>query len=164
MGRWQNFSIWRGRLPHWRADDVTYYVTFRHRRDLTEPERALLLRELTVRGASRWNVTVACVLPGRTELLCTVNRKADGTVHELSDLVEKAKQRTANRLLKQTGERFSPFYTESYDRIPRDDAELDELWWSIVESPVSEELAEDPEEYASLYVSDASHGPARPDS
>ena len=34
--KWANFNVWRGRLPHWRADDVTYYATFRHRRDLDE--------------------------------------------------------------------------------------------------------------------------------
>ena len=32
MGSWKGFHIWKGRLPHWRADDVTYYVTFRHKR------------------------------------------------------------------------------------------------------------------------------------
>ena len=108
--RWDNFSIWRGRLPHWRADNVSYYVTFRHKRDLSETERNRLLYNLKKPDGKGWDLVIACVLPAQTELIFRV---AEG--NELSDIVEKAKKRTGKEIIKKTGEKWPPFYNESYD-------------------------------------------------
>ncbi len=151
----KNFSIWRGRLPHWRADDVTYYVEFRHRRPLSTDECVVVLKSLLKSEGRRWEIAIACSLPEKTELLFTVGQDPSGVPYELSDLVEKAKTRAGKLIVKQTGERFPPFYNESYDRIVRDEAELEERWNQILSSPVDAELAEDPEEYEGLWVRDA---------
>lgn len=150
MSRWDNFSIWRGRLPHWRADNVTYYVTFRHRRDLDDSERQRLLMCLMKPDGKKWDLIIACVLPNQTELMFRV-----GEGNELSDIVEKAKKRTGKDIVKKTGEKWPPFYDESYDRIIRDDGEFEEFWTKILESPVDNELVEEPGEYAALYVANA---------
>ncbi len=152
---WENFTIWRGRLPHWRADDVTYYVTFRHRRPLNEAERRLTLRALIKPDGSRWDLVIVCVLPEVTELMFRVREAPTGEPYELSDVVEKAKQKAGKLIVKASGERFPPFYNESYDRIVRDDVELEERWQSILDSPVQAELAEEPEEYDGLWVAGA---------
>ena len=152
MSRWQNFSIWRGRLPHWRADDVTYWVTFRHRRDLDPAERNLLFRALIKPEGRKWNLVILCVLPTETNLIFTVNRAAGGSPYELSDIVEKAKAKVGNAIIKKSGERVPPFYHESYDRILRDADELEARLMEILESPVAHELVEDPEEWDSLWV------------
>lgn len=149
----KNFSIWRGKLPHWRADDVRYYVTFRHRRPLDAAECALLLRELLKPDGDKWDVLIACALPENTELIFTVREDKHGRPYELSELVEKAKTKAGKAVVKRTGERFPPFYTESYDRIVRDDPELEERWQAIFDAPVNLELCEDPEEYPALWVS-----------
>ena len=149
--RFQNFSIWRKRLPHWRADHVTYYVTFRHRRDLDEAERLALFRNLLRPDGRRWDLSILCVLPGATELVFQVREGPKGN-YELSGIVEKAKTKTGKLIIKNTGERFPPFYTESYDRIIRDADELETKFMEILESPVSAELAEDPELYEWLWV------------
>ncbi|HSI73365.1 MAG TPA: hypothetical protein VK934_09310 [Fimbriimonas sp.] len=148
----KNFSIWRGKLPHWRADDVTYYVTFKHSRALSEAERGLLLRALTVPDGSKWNLQILCVLPERTELIFTVRETPAGQPYELSQIVEKAKSRVGKAILKKTGERFPPFYGESYDRIVRDELELEQRVKDILQSPVNENLIEDPAEYPFLYL------------
>lgn len=153
--RFQNFQIWRGRLPHWRADDVTYYVTFRHRRELDEDERVALFRALMKPEGRKWDLTVLCVLPDITELVFRVHEAPTGRPYELSEIVEKSKAKAAKAIMKKTGERYSPFYSESYDRIIRDDGELEEHWQRIVFAPVTAELAEDPEEYRTLWVADA---------
>lgn len=153
--RFQNFQIWRGRLPHWRADDVTYYVTFRHRRILEEDERVILFRSLMKPEGRQWDLTVLCVLPETTELIFRVNDGPAGRPYELSEIVEKAKAKAGKGIIKKSGERYSPFYTESYDRIIRDDGELEETWQRIVESAVTAELVEDPEDYRTLWVADA---------
>lgn len=149
---WQNFTIWRGRLPHWRADDVTYYVTFRHRRDLDEGERRMLLRTLLKPEGRRWDLLILCVLPGVTELLFKVREAPTGRPYELSDIVEKAKAKVGRQIQKKTDERYPPFYNESFDRIIRDEAELEERWQAIFDSPVTYELVEEPEEYDALWV------------
>ena len=80
---------------------------------------------------------------------------AAGKPYELSEIVEKAKLKVGRRIVKLSGERYPPFYEESYDRIVRDDVEFEERWTTILESPVSHELAESPEEYDALFVADA---------
>lgn len=152
MARFQNFRIWRGRLPHWRADDVSYYVTFRHRRELDEAERRALMKYLIRPEGRRWDLVILCILPAQTELIFSVRQDRTGEPYELSDIVEAAKRRAGNLIAKNTGERFPPFYSESFDRIIRDEVELEERWNAILQSPVDAELAEDPEEYDGLYV------------
>jgi len=150
----KNFSMWRGRLPHWRADDVTYYVNFRHRRPLEAAERALLLRALRKPDGRRWDLLILCVLPERTDLMVRVRATVDGPAYELSDIVEKAKSKAGRDITKKSGERYPPFYVESYDRIVRDEVELEERWLEIFDGPVSLELAEDAEDYDALWVAD----------
>jgi hypothetical protein len=152
---WKNFAIWRGRLPHWRADDVNYYVTFRHRRPLDDFERRSLLRALIKPDGRRWDLLILCVLPEQTDLIFTVRAAPTGEPYELSDVVEKAKAKAGKEIVKKSGERFPPFYNESYDRILRDEAELEAFWQQIFDAPVKLELVEDSEEYDALWVANA---------
>lgn len=148
----KNFSIWRGRLPHWRADDVTYYVTFRHRRALDVEERRLLFGALSKPDGRKWELLILCVLPETTELMFRVQLNEDGRPYELSQILERAKARAGKEIIKRTGERYAPFYSESYDRIVRDEAEQEERWRAILESPVKAELVQDPSEHEAMYV------------
>lgn len=150
--RFKNFSIWRGRLPHWRADDVTYYVTFRHSRELDAEERAWLFRALLRAEGRQFKFQILCVLPETTEMLFQVQEGTGGRPHELAKIVEAAKRHAGKRVTKSTGERYPPFWSESYDRIVRDEAEFEERWLDILESPVKSELADDPEDYENLWV------------
>lgn len=150
----KNFSMWRGRLPHWRADDVHYYVTFRHRRDLDEAERRVLFKELLRPERRKWDLMILCVLPATTELIFSVRAGIQGTPIEIADIVEPAKRRAGRKIIHNTGERFAPFYTESFDRIVRDDAELDERREAIYGSSVTQELVEDPADYDALWVAE----------
>ena len=151
----KNFKIWRGKLPHWRADGVTYFVTFRHRRALDEAERNLLLRMLIRPDGRKWDLLILCVLPEQTDLIFRVLETPSGEPYELSQIVEKAKTKAGKLIVKKSGERWPPFYNESFDRILRDEAELEERWNEIFESPSSFELAENSDEYGGLWVSGA---------
>ena len=150
--QFKNFKIWRGRLPHWRADDVRYYVTFRHRRPLDDAERRALMKHLIKPEGKRWDLMIACVLPENTELIFTMLEDTKGRAYELSDIVEAAKRRAGKLIIHNTGEKYPPFYTESFDRIIRDEPELEEHWERIFNSPVNSELCEEPEEYEALWV------------
>lgn len=150
MARWENFHIWRGRLPHWRAEGVTYYATFRHRRELNEAERDLLFFNLRKPDGRRWKLVACVVLPETTEVIFEMAEEG-----ELSDILEKAKARAGKAIIKASGERFPPFYQESYDRIIRDDVELTERLEAMIASPVTAELVNDPEEFGCLYVANS---------
>jgi hypothetical protein len=157
VARWQNFQIWRGRLPHWRADDVTYYVTFRHKRPLEDDERSALLKRLLTAEGRKFEYAILCVLPEKTEMMFTVADAPKGGKYELSDVVEKAKAKAGKDVTKKSGERWPPFYHESYDRILRDDAEYEDTFLRILSSPTEHELAEDPSDYPHLFVPSQSH-------
>lgn len=147
MSQWSNFSIWRGRLPHWRADNVVYYVTFRHSRPLKEEEQFSLFRQIMRCQQKGLDLVIVCVLPEKTELMFKMTNEK-----ELSDVIEKAKTKAGKEIVKKSGERFPPFYSESYDHIIRDDNEFEEFWQSILGSSVEAELVEDPSDYPYLYV------------
>ena len=151
----KNFKIWRGKLPHWRADGVTYFVTFRHRRALNESERELLVRMLIKPDGRRWDLLILCVLPEKTDLIFRVLETPSGEPYELSEIVEKAKTKAGKLIIKKSGEMWPPFYSESFDRILRDELELQERWEDIFDSPSSLELAEDPDEYDGLWVANS---------
>ena len=139
-------------MPHWRADDVIYFVTFRHRRDLSLEECECLKFGLAKADGKQWDLLIACVLPGQTDLMFRVGDAPDGRPYELSQIVEKVKSRVGKQIIKRTEERFSPFYGESYDRIVRDDLEFETRWQEILDSPVTHELCESPEDYTGLFV------------
>jgi hypothetical protein len=155
MSRWENFTVWRGKLPHWRADNVCYYATFRHRRPLDASEREILFREIRKTEMRFLETDIIGVLPETSALIFRVKVDRHGRPAELSDALEKAKARAGKRIIKSTGERFPPFYEESFDRILRDELEYEAYWTEILESPVTAELAESPEDYATLYVANA---------
>ncbi len=131
---------------------MVYYVTFRHRRALTETERSVLLSALLRSDGNYIDVLIACVLPENTEVIFTARADPSGEIYELSDVIEKAKNKAGKKIIKASEERFPPFYNESYDRIIRDEAELEERWLAIFDSPVANELSEDSETYAALWV------------
>ena len=101
--QFRNFRIWKGRLPHWRADDVRYYVTFRHRRELDEDERRLVLRQLIRTDGRKWDLLILCVMPAQTELIFTVKDSPKDSPFELSDIVEAAKRKAGSQIHKGDG-------------------------------------------------------------
>ncbi|MFN3683456.1 MAG: hypothetical protein ACK41F_05915 [Fimbriimonadaceae bacterium] len=139
MARWKNFSIWRGRLPHWRADDVLYYATFRHRRTLAEAERRAVLRALLRPNGSSWRILAVRVGEGESELMFTMLPTAAGVRRELADVLERAKARAGKEICRRSGERFAPFYGESYDRIVRDEQEREERLAAMIEAADGED-------------------------
>lgn len=129
--KFKNFSIWRGRLPHWRAEDVTYFVEFRHRRELVDIEMRELFAALLRPDGMKWDLLALCVGVARTELLFRVHNTPEGKPREIARIVEPAKSRVGRKIMKRTGERYPVFYSESFDRIVRDRAELEEKWKAI---------------------------------
>ncbi len=145
--------MWRGRLPHWRADEVTYYLTFRHRRALTDEERTVLYNQILRLDGRDLSIESLCVLAEDTELLVKQPSQQKSKRADLSKIVEKAKAQAGKRIISKTLERFPPFYEESYDRIVRDQAEFEEKLEAIMTSPERVGLSQDASQYHCLYIS-----------
>ena len=143
--------MWRGRLPHWRADDENYYVTFNHRRPLEDHECRVLFAHLMRAQRSRLDYMVLVVVPEKTEMIFQVKKDSEGQEYELSDVIEKAKTKAGRQIIKASGEKWPPYSMESYDRILRDDAEVEEFATRIVKAPEEAGLCEISEEYDCLF-------------
>ena len=85
-------------------------------------------------------------------MIFRVNDLAENRQAEFAKIIEGAKRKAGKQIVKATGERFPPFWEESYDRIIRDEIEYEERMMAILESPVSSELAESAEEYGQIFV------------
>ncbi len=133
---------------------MQYYLTFKHKREFELREREILFSRLFRAQRSKLDFSLLCIKPELTEMIFKVQESPSGEPYELSDVIEKAKRKAGAMIIKKSGERWPPFYGESYDRIIRDEAEFEETWMRIVESVVIDELAEEPEEYEFLWVSD----------
>ena len=133
---------------------MVYYVTFRHSRDLAPDEREILHRALLAAQGRQLEFLILAVIPKQTEALFKVSLGRDGRPLELAKVVESAKRRAGKKIVAKSGERYPPFWEESYDRIVRDETELEERWLAILESPVAEELTQDPEDYPTLWVAE----------
>lgn len=134
---------------------MTYFATFRHRRELDAAERKALFQALMRTQGRTLDLVALCVLPDRTEMLFEARPSPRGGKHELSKAIETAKRKAGKRIIDNTGERFPPFFEESYDRIVRDEAELEERFEAILAAPVEAELCEDPDQYQALFIADA---------
>lgn len=127
MPRWENFAIWKGRFPHWRADGVEYYVSFPHRRPLTEPECGTLFSALMRLHGRGFSYLALVTVPEKTEMVISVDREDT----ELNDLVIKAQK----RFLKARKLEERLFFAEPYDRIIRDEAEREAFLEGILQAP-----------------------------
>lgn len=143
MSRWQNFSIWRTKWPHWRADGVTYYATLRSKRELTHVERNVLFREFLKREGKHWTLFILFVGPEETQMIFQVTSITKGRPTEFTKLMEKIKSQFGKTLNDEREKRYGVFFNEIYDRIVRDDNEMEELWEAIFNHATEEGFEED---------------------
>ena len=84
-------------------------------------------------------MAILCVGTDRTEMIFELLNGKDGRPAELSQIVERSKTKAGKEIIKKTGERFPPFYNESYDRIIRDEMEMLERWQTAFDMALDEE-------------------------
>lgn len=119
---WKEFHVFHEKWPHWRAEDVLYWVWFRHTRKLKDDERTTMFRQLISRLGKTCEVFALSVGQEETHLLlCQKGR------NDFSKALVAAKRKAGKEIVDATGERFPPFFEESLDRIVRDEGELDEV-------------------------------------
>jgi REP element-mobilizing transposase RayT len=94
-------SVYRRRLPHWRMDGVTYFVTWRLRRDqapLTEAERGIATDTIRFFDGQRYHLFSYVVMDDHVH---AVVEPKEG--HELQQIMKSWKEFTTTSLHKATG-------------------------------------------------------------
>jgi putative transposase len=130
----EEFRIYRRyKLPHWRLDAATYYVTWRlaaAKPALTPSERDLVATAMRHLDYTRYELDGYVVMDDHIHV---VLRPRDGWA--LEQILHSWKSFTANELGR--GGRMSPIWQREYvDRIIRDEAELLEKLTYVVNNPL----------------------------
>ena len=124
---------YRHRLPHWRMQAATYFVTWRLRSDqpeLTSSERSLIVEALRHFDGQRYHLDAFVVMDDHVHV---VLRLVDDT--RLERVLHSWKSFTANQLQRIHGRAGAIWQDEYFDRIVRDEAELQEKMQYVLNNP-----------------------------
>lgn len=130
-------------LPRWRLEGSTYYVTFRTASgELSEHERGIVLSHVADGRDKYYTLIAIVVMPDHVHVVLRPDRGYD--LSRIMKGVKGASARKINEHRKTTGHVWQD---ESYDRIMRNEAELNEKLKYMLENPVKRNLVGDGWDY-----------------
>jgi putative transposase len=115
-------TAYRGRLPHWRMDGSTYFVTWRlapSQEALTALERTLVVDALKYFEGTRYSWIAYVVMDDHAHVVVTPTEGVS-----LQQIVHTWKSFTTNRLQRDFGKMGTVWQREFFDRIIRGEREL----------------------------------------
>ncbi|MCC6361727.1 MAG: transposase [Phycisphaerales bacterium] len=134
---WGEFEGYRRRLPHWRLDGATYFLTWRvfpGQHDLTPEERTFVAGALRFFDGTRYSLYAYVVMNDHVHVL--VAPQADW---KLEQLTHTWKSFTTNQLQKGKAgavpRKRALWQDETFDRIVRDSSEFYEKLYYILNNP-----------------------------
>lgn len=143
----EKLRITRRHLPHWSLVGATYFITMRLRvQPLTEREIRILLDHVVSGGRQWYELVGAVILPDHVHLLLSPRAR-----YSLSRIMKGLKGATARRLNQLRKTKGTVWQEESFDRIVRDQQELDEKLNYMFMNPVEAGLTDDPDRYPGWY-------------
>jgi thiamine-phosphate diphosphorylase len=147
-------KITRRRLPHWTLDGSTYFVTFRVLHgELTESERQIVLEHIKSGSNKFYLLIAAVIMPDHAHIL--IQPKVG---YDLSRIGKGIKGVSAQLLNVSRGSTGTIWQDESWDRIMRDQNELDEKLAYMFDNPARKGLAEDGWLYPCWYYNEGWKG------
>lgn len=115
-------KVTRRKLPHWTLRGSTYFITFRTAQgELTIEEQKLVLENVLKSNEKFYKLIAVVVMPDHIHLLLMPVKK-----YSLSRIMKGIKGTTARQINLKRGSSGSIWIEESFDRIIRDQKELDE--------------------------------------
>ncbi len=124
--KWKNFYIWNKRLPHWRADSVMYYITFKHRISLDEPALSKIFSNILKTNGRKWDILALSTSADATHMLATFQSHQASKAKEIAKIIEPLKLKIQQDIIKHSCNTHTLlFYQESYDHIIRNEEDLD---------------------------------------
>lgn len=135
-----DFRITHRRLPHWRLEGATYFITFRLARGELSTEEIALIHDHVRAGNGRfYELLAVMVMPDHVHLLL---RPMDGM--DLSRITKGIKGVSARLVNERRGHKGQLWQDESWDRIVRDHDEYVRELDYMHQNPVRRGLTEDP--------------------
>lgn len=133
----------RRHLPHWTLAGSTYFLTFRiGEGELSGDERDLLLQQLKDGHGKFYELFGAVIMPDHVHIVLKPNENV-----ELWRIMKGIKGSSARRINEMRGARGMIWQDESFDRIIRDQAELDEKMQYMLNNPVKRGIVGDAWQY-----------------
>ncbi len=129
-----SLSVYRRRLPHWRKQGATYFVTWRLnplQADLETKERELVLRSLRHFDDQRYEMLAYVVMNDHVHTLVT-----PWEAHPLEAIVHGWKSYTANQMRRVYQRHGRIWQDEYFDRLIRDEHELLQTVGYILNNPM----------------------------
>ena len=129
-------------------DGATYFVTFRvHKGEMDQEERAIVLEHVKQGDVQYYDLIAAVVMPDHTHLLL---RPKDG--FNLSRIMRGTKGATARLINALRSSNEHVWQEESWDRIMRDQQELEEKIGYMLNNPVKRGLVADGWDYDGWFL------------
>jgi len=162
-------TYYKRRLPHFERPWAKYMVNFatQARRQLSPPARDAVLKSLLFGNEQRrYQLYAACVMPDHVHFLFEPQVKEndkDGkpVFWSLSELLGSIKSFTAHEINKIESATGQVWENESFDRIMRGDADLEEKFHYICRNPWDSGVVSLSEDYPWLWTADGKESAAR---
>ena len=135
-------------LPHWQQGGSIYFVTFRSIiGELPDEAKKIVIDVLTNREQSRYLLLLAVVMPDHVHALLLPNEITPKHWIDLSTIMKGIKGTTSRRINKELHRSGQVWQRDTFDRIIRNEQELNNKWNYMKMNPVTASLVNDPQEY-----------------
>jgi REP element-mobilizing transposase RayT len=142
--------IKRRKLPHWTLGGATYFVTFRTlQRELSVDEQKIVLEHVKEGEGKFYELIAEVVMPDHTHILLSPLKG-----YGLSRIMKGVKGVSAHKINQLRKTKGNVWQDESYDRIIRDQKELDEKLNYMLNNPLKKGLTDDPWNYHGWYFNE----------
>ncbi len=156
----EEFTEHRRHLPHWQQGGYSYFVTFRSRMGILPHEAlALVKRHILHDHGRRYELFFGVIMPDHVHLLLRPLEKSEGTWYGLPDILRGIKGASARSINALLGRQGTVWQQEYFDRLIRDEKDLQEKWLYMWNNPIKARLVHDGEEYP-FYVRPQHEGSA----
>jgi REP element-mobilizing transposase RayT len=142
-------TYYRRNLPHIEKDGASYFVNFSTRNDFVLPEeaRTLIFNHCLFENARKVHMHAFVVMPDHVHMLFTLMESEMGEPYSLAEIMQRIKGVSSHSVNKLLGRKGSLWEAESFDRIPRSDADFEYRMLYIVQNPIAAGLAKGPDDY-----------------
>jgi REP element-mobilizing transposase RayT len=129
-----NFEIYKRYLPHWRANNVIYFTTWRLQQaheSLSPEERSLVAGVVEFFHKKRYWLLAYVIMDDHVHVLVRLPQD-----RPLQTVLHSWKSYSANQLQRQFSRERAVWQDESFDRIVRDTDEFENILRYIAHNPV----------------------------
>jgi REP element-mobilizing transposase RayT len=142
-------TYYRRNLPHIEKDGASYFVNFSTRNDfvLSEEARTMVFKRCLFENARKVEMHAFVVMPTHVHMLFTPLFDEQGEPFALAKIMNGIKGASSHSVNKFLARKGALWEAESFDRIPRSDADFEYRVLYIVQNPIAAGLAKGADDY-----------------